>query len=192
MNNAAKKTGAPTRRKRNALLFICIALVWIAIDQACKAYFDSGIFSLGEHIGGPYLGLFQFTLVHNTGAAWGIFDSSTNALAWFSVIVCVLIVLFAFFLEPDINLPCIVGLALIFAGGIGNAIDRFSQSYVVDFIDFSFMDFPVFNIADIGVTCGAVIFILFYLLALRAEEKNEKEEQKAGEHGAGRKEGPSA
>lgn len=156
---------------RNALLFVCIATVWVALDQACKAFFDSGAYVVGQQISGPYLGIFQFTLVHNTGAAWGIFGDSTAALAWFSVIVCVIVIVFAFFLEPNLNLGCTIGLALVFAGGIGNAIDRFSQSYVVDFIDFSFMDFPVFNIADIGVTCGAVIFIVFYLIALRAEDK---------------------
>ena len=49
------------------------------------------------------------------------------------------------------------------------AIDRFSQLYVVDFIDFTFIDFPVFNVADIGVTCGFVLLVIGYLLATRKE-----------------------
>ena len=60
------------------------------------------------------------------------------------------------------------------AGGIGNAIDRFAQGFVIDFIEFSFMDFPVFNVADIGVTCGFVILIIGFILSTRSysEEGN--------------------
>ena len=58
-------------------------------------------------------------------------------------------------------------LSLIAAGGIGNAIDRFVNGFVVDFIDLTFM-ISVFNIADIGVTCGFVLLVIGYLLATRA------------------------
>ena len=63
-----------------------------------------------------------------------------------------------------------IALALVCSGGLGNAIDRFSQLYVVDFIDFTFIDFPVFNVADIGVTCGFVLLVIGYLLATRKED----------------------
>ena len=55
--------------------------------------------------------------------------------------------------------------AIVAAGGIGNAIDRFVTGYVVDFICFDFVNFPVFNIADIGVTCGILLLLtnLLYL-----------------------------
>ena len=56
------------------------------------------------------------------------------------------------------------------SGGLGNAIDRFSQLYVVDFIDFTFIDFPIFNVADIGVTCGFVLLVIGYLLVTRKED----------------------
>ena len=49
------------------------------------------------------------------------------------------------------------------AGGLGNAYDRFFTGYVVDFINVTFMDFPVFNVADIGVTCGIVAFFVFVI-----------------------------
>ena len=57
------------------------------------------------------------------------------------------------------------GYALVLAGGIGNAIDRFVQGYVTDFIEFSFIDFPVFNVADIGVTCGFALIVICYFLS---------------------------
>ena len=58
----------------------------------------------------------------------------------------------------------------MFAGGLGNAVDRFTLGYVVDFIDPVFIDFPTFNIADIGVTCGFVIFFAALFLRARREE----------------------
>ena len=63
-----------------------------------------------------------------------------------------------------------LGGALVVAGGIGNAIDRFIQGYVVDFIELSFMDFPVFHIADIGVTCGVVLIFIAVIFFWRGDD----------------------
>ena len=63
-----------------------------------------------------------------------------------------------------------LGGALVVAGGIGNAIDRFIQGYVVDFIELSFMDFPVFNIADIGVTCGVALIFIAVIFFWRGDD----------------------
>lgn len=61
----------------------------------------------------------------------------------------------------------VVLIAIVAAGGIGNAIDRFMTGYVVDFICLDFIDFPVFNIADIGVTCGIVLLAITVFMNLR-------------------------
>ncbi len=157
-------------KKKAAALFAAIALVWLVFDRLTKMYFE-GAYELGQ--AGTNCGLFRFTLVHNTGAAWGMFGNSTFALGITSSIVCVLIAFaFAFWEKLAGHAPNILetlALALVFSGGLGNAIDRFSQLYVVDFIDFTFIDFPVFNIADIGVTCGFVLLVVGYLLATRKE-----------------------
>lgn len=163
------KGGSGSRRGRNALVLLCVAAAWLALDQLTKAFFNGGSFQLGEHIAGPFLGLFRFTLVHNTGAAWGMFGGSTLALGVLSLGVCALLLAYLLVLEPEASLAQAVGLALVVAGGIGNAIDRFAQGYVVDFIDFAFMDFPVFNVADIGVTCGFVLFFCALLWDMRRE-----------------------
>lgn len=60
---------------------------------------------------------------------------------------------------------------MIVAGGIGNVIDRFVQGYVTDFIEFSFFDFPVFNVADIGVTCGFVLLFVGLAISWHEESK---------------------
>lgn len=154
--------------KKAVVAFAVVALAWLVFDRVTKSYFE-GAYDLGQ--AGTNCGLFRFTLVHNTGAAWGMFGDSTFMLGITSLIVCALIVLcFAFWEKLAGHAPSALetfSLALVFSGGLGNAFDRFAQSYVIDFIDFTFIDFPVFNIADIGVTCGFVLLVLGYLLATR-------------------------
>lgn len=157
-----------SRRKRNMAVFCAVVVVWLLADLATKAHFNA--FSLGEVVGGPFFGLFRFRLVHNTGMAWGMFSDSTMALGVLSLVVCVALTAYLFVCSPRASLMQTLGVSLVVAGGIGNAIDRFSQGYVVDFIDLAFMDFPVFNVADIGVTCGFVLFLLGLLLEWRNEE----------------------
>lgn len=160
-------------RVRSAALFAGVAVAWLAFDMLTKAFFNA--FEVGELIGGPYLGLFEFRLVHNTGAAWGMFGDSTFALGVLSVAVCAMLVAFLLLSDPPLDAVQAIGLALVFAGGVGNAIDRFSQSYVVDFINATFIDFPVFNIADIGVTCGFVVFFVGFLVAERTRARRARE-----------------
>ena len=159
-------------RRTASALFAGIALVWIVFDVLTKAYFNSGAFYVGQQIAGPFLGIFEFLLVHNTGAAWGIFGDSTFALGVFSVCMCVAILAFFVWLSKSVSSFEVVGLALVFAGGIGNAIDRFTLGYVVDFINVCFIQFPVFNIADIGVTCGVIIFLVSFLLGERCSRED--------------------
>ena len=152
---------------RSGGVFLGVAVLWLLADQATKAYFENA-YALGQVSETAY-GLFRFRLVHNTGMAWGMFGDSTFLLGVTSLIVCAAIVaVFACYRRVTGHAATMVetcALALVFSGGLGNAIDRFVQAYVVDFIDLTFMDFPVFNVADIGVTCGFVLLVIGYLLA---------------------------
>ena len=161
------------RLGRTAVLFGFLAAGWLAVDVVTKGFFNSS-FAPGDVITEPILGLFRFRLVHNTGAAWGMFGDSTFALGVMSIVVCALLLAYLIIASKSMNTGQVVGLALVFAGGIGNAIDRFTLGYVVDFIDFTFIDFPVFNIADIGVTCGFVIFIASMLYAWRKADEHDR------------------
>ena len=83
-------------------------------------------------------------------------------------------------------------LTLVLGGGIGNLIDRIRLGYVVDMFNFQFMNYPVFNVADILVVCGAIGFAAYYLLlddkvqkALKAaEEGNEERNDHGTDHSA--------
>lgn len=157
---AAHAAGRYTNKDR-VRVFAGLALVWLVFDRLSKMYFENS-YGIDQVSSLDYL-LFRFRLVHNTGAAWGMFGDSTFILGIVSVLVCVaIVVLFVCFekiFEHPASLVESAALGLVLAGGLGNAIDRFLNGYVVDFIDLTFIDFPVFNIADIGVTCGFAIFI---------------------------------
>lgn len=157
--------------KNKSAVLACIIVVWVVLDQITKSLVAGQ--TLGAVFAGPFLGLVDFRLVHNTGAAWGIFEGNPAALGIFSIAVCALMLAYFIWQRKEANLLQTVGIALIVAGGIGNVIDRFAQGYVVDFIEFSFFDFPVFNVADIGVTCGFVLLFLGLVLAWRNEPKEE-------------------
>ena len=147
--------------------FCVIVIAWIALDQYTKSLF-AGMEPAGI-IAGPFAGLIDIRLVHNTGGAWGIFSDNTFALGVFSVVVCAVIAVFFLVTARSTTAVQTVSFALIVAGGIGNAVDRFTAGFVTDFIEFSFMDFPVFNVADIGVTCGFALLIVGLALDWRSQ-----------------------
>ena len=149
------------------LLFLIIVIAMgVALDQLTKSLFAD--MQPGSILAGPFLGLVDIRLVHNTGGAWGIFSDSTFGAR--RVLACRLHRLRVFLCDDQATSRVqTVAFALIVAGGIGNAIDRFLQGYVVDFIEFSFFDFPVFNVADIGVTCGFALLVISMLVMMRAD-----------------------
>lgn len=168
LQGEAKESAGLQARRRNLTIFAVVFIAWLAFDMLSKSLLSDA--SVGEVIAGPFFGIFQFALVHNTGAAWGIFGDSTVALGAFSLVVCIAALLYMFVVEPGMRPIGALGLSLVVAGGVGNAIDRFSLGYVVDFIEPVFIDFPVFNIADIGVTCGMALFVLSLVLDMIAPD----------------------
>ncbi len=119
----------------------------------------------------------SFISVHNYGASFGVLDGAR----WFFIVLAILfvigMVLFDFLYKKNFraNGWYRVGFALILGGIIGNLVDRIAFGYVRDFISLDFIDFPVFNIADMALTFGCiclVVFILFF--AFRSEKPQEK------------------
>ena len=155
---------------RRFAVFIPIVVVWLVLDQASKLFFN-GSYHAGQVISDPILGIFRFHLVYNTGGAWSIFSGATWALGAFSLAVCVALAAYLALTPQHPNTGELIGISLVVAGGIGNAIDRFTLGFVVDFIEPTFIDFPIFNIADIGVTCGIILFIVSLLVHERTEAK---------------------
>ncbi len=139
-----------------ALCAICAA--WLLLDQVVKALLSG--YAQGMVVCSILFGLIDIRIVFNTGAAWGIFAGNPVLLGVVSVAVCALLLAYFVWDLKGIPLVQIAGIALVIAGGVGNAIDRFAQGYVLDYLSTTFMDFPVFNVADIGVTCGIVLLLV--------------------------------
>lgn len=164
---------------RRFAVFIPIVVVWLVLDQASKLFFN-GSFHAGQVISDPILGIFRLHLVYNTGGAWSIFSGATWALGAFSLVVCIALTAYLALAPQHPNTGELIGISLVVAGGIGNAIDRFTLGFVVDFIEPTFIDFPIFNIADIGVTCGIILFIVSLLIHERTEAKRAARESENG------------
>ena len=155
---------------RRFAVFIPIVVVWLVLDQVSKLFFNAS-YHAGQVISDPILGIFRFHLVYNTGGAWSIFSGATWALGAFSLAVCIALTAYLALTPQRPNSGELIGISLVVAGGIGNAIDRFTLGFVVDFIEPTFIDFPIFNVADIGVTCGIILFIVSLLIHERTEAK---------------------
>ena len=148
------------QNERGQLLAVFIpGLLLCILDRLTKWAFVNQ-FPAGTAVPGADFGLFRFTIVHNTGAAWGLFGNSTQALGWLSVVVSGAIIAYVLATHNKRTILEACFLSLVVSGGIGNAIDRLNWGFVLDFIQIKGINFPVFNIADIGITLGFVIFII--------------------------------
>ena len=109
-------------RRRNMLSFVLVVVVWFMIDLITKGVFNA--YEPGQVIAGPFLGIFQFTLVHNTGAAWGVFGDMTLVLGIFSILVCAAVVAYLFFYAPESSFPLVLGGALVVASATRSTASR--------------------------------------------------------------------
>ncbi len=108
-------------------------------------------------------GVLEFNYLENRGSAFGMFQNQKVFILGVGF-VFLAILLFLLFRLPKQRKFCIVHIlvAMIIAGGVGNMIDRFRFDYVVDFISFVLINYPIFNVADIYVVLAVIgIFILF-------------------------------
>ncbi len=121
-------------------------------------------------------GLLQLTFVENRGVAFGMLSGKK----WFILLLTTAIVavmVYYFVKLPKTKEYQYVRMAMvpILAGALGNMADRLFRGYVVDFFEFGFMEFPVFNVADIYVVCGVIVLAMLVLFVIK-EEPKEKEE----------------
>lgn len=137
-------------------MFVPVVVALVAIDWLAKSWAQA---TLRPGVHEFDLGIVDLTLVHNAGAAFGLGQGNGVAFIVLAIVVCVAAVAWLIFAKRRSAFE-VLGLALIVAGGIGNCIDRLMYGHVTDFICFTFIDFPVFNVADICVTCGVIVFII--------------------------------
>jgi signal peptidase II len=147
-----------TKSQKTFLISIASILFVVILDRISKLFFIN-LFSLGESM--PVLrNIFHFTLVYNTGIAFGLFQDQGIV---FIIISIAAILLFSWFVysqraQEEFSQLSVFAFSLIIGGAFGNLIDRLQFGFVIDFIDFRI--WPVFNIADSAITIGALILIL--------------------------------
>lgn len=152
------------------IIFLITALLDIAADQATKIWIHSTL-SQGQSLFD--WGFFHFTLVFNNGSAFGLIHNANLLLAVVEGIGALLVLGVLLYTEKRRKFWGgnwgAVALGLVFAGAVGNLIDRIYLGYVVDFIDLTY--WPVFNIADSSVTVGLIIIAVLVIFKIKLVEK---------------------
>lgn len=152
------------------LSIICLT----AADQIIKYFAETGLSATGEIVVIDKLLSWDYT--QNTGAAFGSFSQSTTLLSVVTGVV-ILAGIIAIIMKKIKGKYLLTVSVMIIAGGLGNLVDRISKGYVVDFIKVLFIDFPVFNFADILVTCGAFMLIGYLIWDTYRENNNKKSKE---------------
>ena len=154
------------------ILMILSVLGITALDQITKYLVVQNIPLFSEIPAIP--GLFRLTYVQNTGAAFSMLQN----MQWLFLIIFLVLtaaVIYDFWKKamPFSKLERWL-IVCIYAGGLGNMIDRFRFGYVVDMIELEFMNFPVFNVADCFITCGCILLIIHLIFFNKEFWKEEK------------------
>jgi len=144
------------------MLYAIVAVIILILDQGLKYWASANLpFSVGEKALIP--GVVHLTNYHNTGAAFSFLQGAR----WFFVVITVVFVVAVIVL---LSMEIISGefgrwmAVLVLAGAIGNGIDRALYGYVVDMIELEFVRFPIFNIADVFITVGGILFCVYILV----------------------------
>lgn len=149
--------------KKNIIIFILGAAAIVVLDQITKAAIVKNFIL---HEARPVIeGFFNLVYVMNPGAAFGFLAgaSETFRYLFFIGITVLVIVLIIYYIaeSKSQNMLFIISMTLIFAGAVGNLIDRIRYGAVVDFLDFYIRTshWPAFNVADSSISLGAVLMI---------------------------------
>lgn len=120
-------------------------------------------------------GILSLRYHRNSGAAWGILSDHRWVFMVVSSVAIVAIIAFLIYTaKQNISKILTISLSFFLGGGIGNMIDRFRLEYVIDFLRFDFIEFPIFNVADSFITVGAVLMCVYLVIDTIQEERAKK------------------
>lgn len=148
---------------------LACAIVVALADQASKWAVADWLKELGRNV--PVTGFFDFVLVYNRGASFGLFQTDSPWGPWLltGFTLAVIVALLVWMVRTD-EAPLTTALGLIVGGAAGNAIDRLVHGHVVDFLDFHIgrYHWPAFNLADSAITAGVAIILYGSLIGARS------------------------
>lgn len=154
---------------------VIVAALLVGVDQFAKYLALTNLKPVGSIT--FVEGFMDFTFVENRGVAFGMFSGQK----WFILLltgIIVVVMVYYFIRLPHNRQYCWVrsAMVLVLAGAVGNMIDRIFRGYVVDFFEFTFFDWPVFNVADIYVVVGVILLAILILFVIKDEPKEKKED----------------
>lgn len=154
---------------KTAVFWSGMILLLILLDQFTK--YEAMLHLKNQNSISLISGVLEFSYVENRGMAFGMLEGRQSLFVVMCVIFCIaLIWLFMKIPKNSHYLPLLLTGAVLFGGAAGNFIDRLFRGYVVDFIYFSLIDFPVFNLADIYVVCGGIILVFLVVFRYKDED----------------------
>lgn len=156
------------KRTTKLILLPVIALL-VAIDQWTKLWAVDSLKAKGSMT--VISGVLDFTYVENRGAAFGMLADHQWVFMIFTT-ATVLVCFYLLFLKNSPSKLLNSVFVLIISGGMGNMIDRIFRRFVVDFINVTFVEFYVFNIADCLIVVGACLLVLYLILDIIKEKKS--------------------
>ena len=158
------------KNKISLLIFDMIGLlILVALDQLTK--YMAVVFLKANDSVPIFQGILELRYLENKGAAFGMLQNQKIFFIFIALLILGVIVYVLIKTPADKKYTILhVLLVLIAAGSIGNMIDRISQDYVVDFIYFVLIDFPIFNVADIYVTLSAIALIIVVFFYYKEED----------------------
>ena len=151
-----------------ALFSILSVALLIGVDQITKWWAATVLFKDGAIPVIP--GVFEFRYCENTGVAFSLLEDQRWLFIPLSLLVTVFIAIVLFRSPMNRYKTFVVTCVLIIAGAIGNLIDRIAYGYVIDFLYFRLINFPIFNFADCCVSVGAVLLFIFVLFIYKDTE----------------------
>ena len=147
---------------KNKLYFFFFSVFIIAVDQFTK-YFIFYNFKLFVN---KDLFLFRLDFVKNYGAAFNLFSGSRIFLSLISILFSIILI-YIILRKNSSNIIELYAYSLILGGSVGNGIDRIFNGFVIDFINLNFINFPVFNIADLSINIG--FFLIIYCIFINSK-----------------------
>jgi len=139
---------------KTKLFFASLSIFIVLIDQFTKylMFYNKKLFINKDFI------LFKLDFVKNYGAAFNIFSGSRIFLSLISIIFSILLI-YLIVRKNTLNSFDLYAYSFILGGTIGNGMDRIIKGFVIDFINLNFINFPVFNIADISINIGFILLL---------------------------------
>lgn len=157
------------KRWKMLLVDLLVATALIVLDQFTKYLAITKLKGHPAHV--LIDGVLELQYLENRGSAFGMLQNQKYFILFVGIVFLV-VILFVLFKLPEQKKFCWLHILLSFviAGGIGNMIDRVRFDYVVDFISFVLIDYPIFNVADCYIVCGTIVLFVLFLFVYKEKD----------------------